>query len=160
MLSHEVFPVPSRRHSVLLLICSVAWIGLLAASHAAIGDTHEDLFKRYGAGKEIGGQMLYQVDTFSLSVYFNKDVSSMDVYTRMPNVDGTHDPLSDADIEKLLKIESIANGSWYKVLSKTGQKTWRRTDGKVIARFTPQHINPSDQTTVYDSLVFVDAALK
>jgi len=125
------------------------------ASRAVIGETQEMLYKRYGAGKEVGGQMLYTVqDKYSLSVYFNNGKNaSMDVYTLMPKVDGTHDKLSDEDIQALLVLEG-ANLKWKKLITKAGEPTWEREDGQVIARIK----NAPDQKTqeMCKTLVFVD----
>lgn len=117
-------------------------------SYAIIGETIDDLYKRYGAGKEVGGQMLYKADAYSLTVYFNNKKASMEVYAPMPEVDGTHKPLTDEDVQKILKMEG-GGQTWNGVISKTGDKTWVRVDGKVLARLKKG-----------EALVFVDATLK
>ncbi|PAW78546.1 MAG: hypothetical protein B9S32_06385 [Verrucomicrobia bacterium Tous-C9LFEB] len=117
--------------------------------HAVIGDTPEQLFKRYGAGKSVGGQLLYKVDIYSASIYFDGKKSTMEIYSRLPLVDGTHEELTEADVQKLLVIQG-GNQKWNAVRTKKGDKTWSRQDGKVLARFKPED----------KALVFVDAALK
>ncbi len=120
------------------------------ASHAVIGETPDDLYKRYkSAGKEVGAQLLYQAGDYSLTVYFKDKKSTMEIFTRMPEMDGTHDPLTDEDVQKLLKIEG-GSQTWNGVASKTGEQTWVRADGKILARFKKKE----------KALVFLDAALK
>lgn len=125
------------------------WVGSLSAARAVIGDTTDDLYKRYGAGKEVGGQLLYKVDAYSASIYFSDKKSSMEIYSRLPEVDGSHLELTDSDVQKLLQIQG-GSVKWNVVISKKGEKTWARQDGRVIARFKPES----------KALVFVDATLK
>lgn len=124
------------------------WSATMSA-HAVIGDTPEELFKRYGAGKPVGAQLLYKVDIYSASIYFDGKKSTMEIYSRLPLVDGTHEELTDADVQKLLTIQG-GNQKWNAVRTKKGDKTWSRQDGKVLARLKPED----------KALVFVDATLK
>lgn len=124
-------------------------LGAALPAWGAIGDTREELAKHYGAGKAVGGQMLYKVDSYSVSIYFSNDKSSMEVYARLPLVDGTHEELTLADVDKLLRLQG-GDGKWNVVITKKGDKTWSRPDGKVIARFKPED----------KAFVVVDASLK
>lgn len=137
------------RNWVPALLVAGLWLAASQPAGAVIGDTAEDLFKRYGAGKEVGGQMLYKIDLYSASVYFNNKKSSMEVYSKLPGVDGAHEELTEVDVQNLLRMQG-GNSTWNVVITKKGEKTWSRVDGKVIARFKEKD----------KALVFVDATLK
>lgn len=138
-----------HRHAVIGILGFGLWLLAPGRASAVIGETVEDLYKRYRAGKEVGAQMLYQAGDYSLTVYFKDKKASMDVYCRLPAVDGTHQELTDEDIQKLLKIEGESQ-TWNSVVSKTGEQTWVRADGKILARCKKKE----------KALVFLDASVK
>lgn len=141
---------------LLLLACP-------ALALANIGDTLPELRARYGSAKDMGGQMLFQVqivdgklvrlppsadqrEGYSVTVYFDGDHSAMEVFTR-----NTSDPakaeMSRDDIDKILAAESDGQ-SWNPVQVSTGKQTWLRLDNKLIARFSPNSSGGVDGASV------------
>ncbi len=121
--------------AALLLACLGLLIGATAAQ-ARIGDTKAKLADRYGAGKEIGEQVLYTADRYSVTVFFNAEgKAAMEIFGLRPSVDGKHPTFTDDDFQEFLHQEG--QGKDWETLSLKGAPTWRRSDNKVFARFIP-----------------------
>jgi hypothetical protein len=134
-----------------------------AIATANIGDTVKDLRARYGSAKDMGGQLLFEVrlangqltpardsadaeSHFSIAVYFDGDVSAMEVFAR-----NTSDPikaeLSQADINSILAV--AGNGQpWHSIQVETGRTTWISDDKRLLARFSPNKSGKTDDASV------------
>ncbi|MCE0524237.1 MAG: hypothetical protein LV480_15140 [Methylacidiphilales bacterium] len=138
----------------------LAWPAL---AHANIGDTLQQLRERYGSAQNMGGQMIFEVrlndgqivpargsanpeSHYTITVYFDGDHSAMEVFTR-----NTSDPakanLSQSDIDAILAATSDGN-TWNPVTVPSGRTTWLRSDGKYIARFSPNKSGNADDASV------------
>jgi len=119
---------------------------------ANIGEDIGQLRERYGSAKALGGQMLFQVhvvdgqlvrlppsadqrEGYSISVYFDGVHSGMEIFTRN-TVDPTKAEMPQLDVDLILAAESDGK-TWNAVQVHSGKPTWVRSDGKLIARFSP-----------------------
>jgi hypothetical protein len=124
------------------LLAILASVVLPAVANANIGDDLSQLRARYGSAKQVGGQMLFQHDGYSICVYFDDVHSAMEVFVR----DGSKPDKTDitqADIDQILAAESDGF-PWAQAKSQTGKPTWLRADGKLIARLATGE-NPGDK---------------
>ena len=150
----------SLPRKVALLTALMAWPTL---AHANIGDDLTTLRHRYGSAKDMNGQMLFEVrflqgqivpgrdsanpqEHFTVTVYFDGDVSAMEVFTR-----NTSDPvkaaLKQSDIDTILDATSEGY-KWYPIQLPSGRPTWVRSDNKLIARFDPSKSDKADDASV------------
>jgi hypothetical protein len=141
----------------------VALLAWPVMAQANIGDTLQDLRGRYGSAKDMGGQMLFEVrlvngqivpardsanaeDHFTITVYFDGDLSGMEVFTR-----NTSDPIkanmTQADIDTILAATNEGQ-TWNPVQVPSGKPTWVRSDNKLIARFSPNTNGNADGASV------------
>jgi hypothetical protein len=125
-----VIPVPARNFlfAILLLAATVR-------AHAAIGDDLTKLRSAYGSAQQVGGQMLFKFSGYSIAVYFDGTRSAMEIFVGDDSTPTPHD-LTQSDIDKILVLEG-GGQTWNPVTTHSGQPTWLRADGKVIARFNP-----------------------
>ena len=151
--------MPPLRQMFLLL----ALVLPVAPAWANIGEDIFQLRGRYGSAKDMGGQMLFQIqivndkivrlppssdqhEGYSVTVYFDGTHSAMEVFTR-----NTSDPVKadipPQDIERLLASESDGL-TWNKVTVSSGKPTWLRMDNKLIARFSPNTGGKADDASV------------
>jgi hypothetical protein len=106
---------------------------------ANIGDDLSQLRGRYGSAKNMGGQMLFQHDGYSICVYFDGSYSAMEVFVR----DGSKKDKSGAaitdisqdDIDQILAAEALGQ-TWNEVQTSSGKKTWLTSNGKLVARLS------------------------
>jgi hypothetical protein len=108
---------------------------LPALAHAAIGDDLAALRAAYGSAKQVGGQMLFRHDGYSIAVYFDGLHSAMEIFVRDGSIPAKPD-ISQADIDAILALEG-AGRPWHSVQTHSGEPTWISADGKLIARFNP-----------------------
>jgi len=116
----------------LLLACPLS-------ARANIGDDIGQLRKHFGAAKDMGGQMLFQHDGYSICVYFDGSRAAMEVFVR----DGSKKDkkgvalteLTQDDIDQILAAESVGF-KWNQVQTSGGKTTWLRSDNKLIARLS------------------------
>ncbi len=101
---------------------------------ANIGDDIGQLRGRYGSAKDMGGQMLFQHDGYSICVYFDGSHAAMEVFVRDGSVKDKTDITKD-DIDKILSEEGVGQ-TWNEVETASGKKIWLRADGKMIARLS------------------------
>ena len=110
-----------------------------ALALANIGDDIGQLRGRYGSAKDMGGQMLFQHDGYSICVYFDGSHSAMEVFVR----DGSKKDKTGAaiiditqdDIDQILATQAIGQ-NWNEVQTSSGKKTWLSSDGKLVARLS------------------------
>jgi hypothetical protein len=100
---------------------------------AAIGDDLSTLRGTYGSAKEVGGQMLFRHDGYSIAVYFDGTRSGMEIFVR-DGSDPKKTEITSKDIDSILALEGQGQ-PWNPVQTRSGEPTWLRADGKVIARF-------------------------
>jgi hypothetical protein len=121
-------PIPAR---LLLLVC-----GLLSApalAHGVIGDDLPALRAVYGSAKQVGGQMLFRHDGYSIAVYFDGLRSAMEIFVRDGSIPAKKE-ITQADIDAILALEG-GGMPWHSIQTHSGEPTWLSADGKLIARF-------------------------
>ena len=101
---------------------------------ANIGDDIGQLRGRYGSAKDMGGQMLFQHNGYSICVYFDGSHAAMEVFVRDGSMKDKTDITKD-DIDKILSDEGVGQ-TWNEVETASGKKIWLRADGKMIARLS------------------------
>lgn len=111
---------------------------LSAVVHARIGETTEALHTRYGAGKDVGDQLLFSEGNYDLSVYFDKKGKSvMEIYSKMKRDTSLAPEFSQEEIDALLK-EHGDGQIWREAkTSKPGKLVWVRYDRGVFASYYP-----------------------
>jgi hypothetical protein len=113
---------------------AAALVGWPMAVQANIGEDFTQLHARYGSAREVGNQMLFQHDGYSICVYFDGIHSGMEVFMRDGSKPGKID-FTEQDIEQVLSDEGEGQ-TWNPVQVPSGKRTWIRSDNKLIARFT------------------------
>ena len=123
--------LPSRAQNWALVLALLAWS---AQAQADIGDDLTQLRGHYGSAKDMGNQMLFQHDGYSICVYFDGIHSAMEVYVR----DGS-DPkkldIAQQDIDDIMAREGSGQ-AWNPIQTRSGKPTWLRADGKLLARLS------------------------
>jgi hypothetical protein len=114
------------------LFCLLLAGFLPETARAAIGDDLPTLRAAYGSAKEVGGQMLFRHDGFSIAVYFDGTRSAMEIFA-LDEDKPTRTDFTDADIQAILAQE--APGKWSPIQTHSGEPTWLSLGGKLIARF-------------------------
>lgn len=119
--------------------CCLAVAFAAAEARATVGDDQEQLFKRYGKGKQLGGNvLLYKLNQkeengISVSIYFDGNRSSMEVFSRGHDEKGNRIPLTQEDIELIL-AKNADGQRWQSYRARrSGRNMWRRTDGRMVA---------------------------
>lgn len=79
--------------------------------------------------------MLFKHDGYSIAVYFDGTRSGMEIFVRDGSIP-TKPDMTQADVDAVLTLEG-AGQAWHPVQTHSGQPTWMRADGKLIARFNP-----------------------
>lgn len=111
----------------------LALLGSAAPARAVIGDDLTTLRATYGSASQVGNQMLFQHDGYSIAVYFDGTRSGMEIFVRDGSKAGKEDITQD-DIDAILVLEG-AGQPWHSIQVRSGEPTWLRADGKLIARF-------------------------
>jgi len=119
-------------------LVSIAIITALTTvfAQARIGETQDEITKRYGDGHKDGDTRLpgterftYTKDNFFVEVMFSAGKSVMEVFHRNDTT------ITDGDIKAFLSVN--ADGHAWSIDKKTGH--WRRGDYKVQAFRAPGH---------------------
>jgi hypothetical protein len=108
---------------------------LLATVRAEVGDTREQLRARYGAGKEVGDQLLLTAKGYFLSAYFVNDIVSMEIYTVAPDANGSPREWTEQSQKELLTRQASGKIWQPGKAQRTGETYWIRSDQEVAARF-------------------------
>jgi hypothetical protein len=111
------------------------WLLAGLPAEAAIGDDLAQLRAAYGSASQAGNQMLFRHDGYSIAVYFDGTRSGMEIFVRDGSMPDKPE-ITPADINAILALEG-AGQAWSPVQTHSGQPTWLRADGKLIARFNP-----------------------
>jgi hypothetical protein len=106
-----------------------------ALAHATIGDDLPTLRREYGSAKEVGGQMLFQHEGYSITVAFEGTRAAMEIFLRDGSIPSKPD-MTQQDVDAILVVEG-AGQTWNPVNTPSGQPMWVRADNKVVARFNP-----------------------
>ncbi len=109
----------------------LAWPALVRAN---IGEDLGQLRARYGSAKDMGAQMLFQHDGYSICVYFDGDHSAMEVFLRDGSMPNKTD-LTPEDIDALLAAAGEGK-PWIPSHTQSGKQMWVRADGKLVARLS------------------------
>ncbi|MCE0484704.1 MAG: hypothetical protein LV479_10765 [Methylacidiphilales bacterium] len=112
----------------------VALLLYVVPARANVGENVEQLKHRYGSAEDVGGQMLFQHDGYSICVYFDGPHSAMEVFLRDGSIPSKVDITQD-DIDAILASQGEGI-PWTSIQSHSGKPTWVRADGKLVARFT------------------------
>jgi hypothetical protein len=104
-----------------------------APARAAIGDDLPALRAAYGSAKQVGGQMLFRHGGFDIAVYFDGTRSAMEIFALAANQPDKTD-FTQKDIDGILALEGQGR-PWNSIQTRSGEPTWLRADGKLIARF-------------------------
>ena len=102
-------------------------------ARAAIGDDITQLRAAYGSASEVGNQMLFKHDGYSIAVYFDNTRSAMEIFVRDGSIP-TKTDITQADIDAILVLEG-GGQTWSSISTHSGEPTWLRADRKLIARF-------------------------
>lgn len=119
-----------------LLFASVGSIALAATGFARIGDDEKQIEVRYGqAGKDMGNQgnvheIGYVSNGFMILVSFVNGVSQREGFTKPDTT-----PLSDQNIKDILAMSAADGTTWQEGQTQSSDKTWNRSDKKVVAIF-------------------------
>jgi hypothetical protein len=129
-----------------LLLAGVIFLGWPVMARANVGEDATQLYARYGKGKVIAGQLVFERAGLSITVYFDGDHSGMEIFTR-----NTSDPdkadLSQEEIDHILN-EAGEGKTWNKVQVRSGKPTWMRSDNKLIARLSQNSTGKADDASV------------
>jgi hypothetical protein len=117
------------------ILVALALLGLAGSARAAIGDDITQLRAAYGSASEVGNQMLFKHDGYSIAVYFDNTRSAMEIFVRDGSKPDKPD-ITQADIDAILVLEG-AGQPWNPIQTHSGEPTWLRADRKLIARFNP-----------------------
>jgi hypothetical protein len=119
-----------------MIALALALVLTAPAARAHVGDTVAQLRVVYGAtAKRAGNTLIFERNGYSICVYFDGDVSGMEVFTRDGSLKNRTD-ITDADIKGILLMEGDGQ-DWNSVTSKSGRPTWLRADKTLIARLDP-----------------------
>jgi hypothetical protein len=116
-------------------LAAVAVLLSPAVGRAHIGDNLAQLREVYGAtAQRVGSAFVFQRNGYSICVYFDGDLSAMEMFTR----DGSEKNRTDItpeDVDALLKLEGQGQG-WSQMMGQSGKPVWLRADKKLIARLS------------------------
>jgi hypothetical protein len=133
----------TARHFLLLGVLILLGIN---CAQANIGEDLTQLRERYGKEKIIAGQWVFEHDGLSVTVYVDGDRSGMEIFTHNTSIPSKAE-LTQKDIDTILAAEGDGQ-IWNPVQVHSGKPTWVRTDGKVMARYSPNMTGKPDDASV------------
>jgi hypothetical protein len=119
-----------------VVFAGVVSLAFAATGFARIGEDEKQIEARYGqAGKDMGNQgnvheIGYVSNGFLILVSFVNGVSQREGFTKPDTT-----PLSDQNIKDVLAISAADGTTWQEGQTQSGDKTWNRSDKKVVAIF-------------------------
>jgi hypothetical protein len=119
-----------------LTITSVVWIALAATGFGRIGDDEKQIEALYGKpGKDLGThgevhELGYISGGFMIVVDFVNGISQREGFA---NPDTSR--LSPQSVEEILRMSAPEGTNWRQKPVTGDDRSWRRSDGKVIAIF-------------------------
>ncbi|HTD02013.1 MAG: hypothetical protein DMF18_10090 [Verrucomicrobia bacterium] len=119
-----------------LTLTSLVWIALAATGFARIGEDEKQIEARYGKpGKDLGThgnvhELGYISGGYMILVDFVNGISQREGFA---NPDTS--PLSPQSVEEILGMSAPEETSWKQSPASGDERSWTRSDGKVIAIF-------------------------
>ena len=119
-----------------LTFTSLVWITLAATGFARIGDDEKQIEATYGKpGKDLGThenvhELGYMSDGYMILVDFVNGISQREGFA---NPDTS--PLSPQSVEDILRMSAPEGTSWKEAPASGDDRSWSRSDNKVIAMF-------------------------
>jgi len=119
-----------------LTFTSLIWIALAGTGLGRIGDDEKQIEVSYGKpGKDLGThgnvhELGYMSDGYMILVDFVNGISQREGFA---NPDTS--PLSPQSVEQILRMSAPEGTSWKEGPASGDDRSWRRSDGKVIAIF-------------------------
>jgi hypothetical protein len=116
-------------------LAAVAVLLSPAVGRAHIGDNLAQLREVYGAtAHRVGNALIFQRNGYSICIYFDGDLSAMEMFTR-DGSDKNKTDITPEDVTALLKLEGQGQG-WSPMVGHSGKPVWLRADKKLIARLS------------------------
>jgi hypothetical protein len=119
-----------------LTFTSLVWITLAGTGFGRIGDDEKQIEARYGKpGKDLGThgdvhELGYMSGGFMILVDFVNGISQREGFA---NPDTS--PLSPQTVEDILRMSAPEGTSWKEAPASGDDRSWTRSDNKVIAMF-------------------------
>lgn len=119
-----------------LFLAGVVSLTLAANSFARIGEDENQIKARYGEPKKDLGthgevhEVGYMSGGFLILVDFVNGISQREGFTK-PDTSS----LTDQDIKDILAMSAAEGTTWQEVPGHGGDKSWKRSDNKVLAIF-------------------------
>ena len=119
-----------------LTVTVLVWIALAATGFARIGDDEKQIEATYGKpGKDLGThgnvhELGYMSDGYMVLVDFVNGISQREGFA---NPDTS--PLSPQSVEEILRMSAPEGTSWKEAPARGDDRSWTRSDNKVIAMF-------------------------
>jgi hypothetical protein len=117
-----------------LTFTGLLWIVLAASSFARIGDDEKQIEAVYGKAAKVLGekgsvrQVGYTAGALAVVVDFVNGISRREGFAK-PDTSA----LTPDEIQQILAVSAADNTPWKEVPGKEGDKTWKRSDNKVVA---------------------------
>jgi len=118
----------------LLVLSTIVSMSLAVTALARIGEDEKQIEARYGkAGKDLGShgevhEVGYIANGFMILVDYVNGISQREGFTK-PDTS----QLSEQNIKDILEMSAPQGVTWQQGESKTGDKTWNRSDQKAVA---------------------------
>jgi hypothetical protein len=112
----------------------LVWAALAVTSFARIGEDEKEIEARYGQAAKVLGengsvrQVAYAAGAIAIVVDFVNGISQREGFAK-PNTSA----LAADEIQQILAVSAAENTTWKEEPGKQGDKTWKRSDNKVIA---------------------------
>ena len=119
--------------AVLTILVSIISAG---AGFAHIGDDERQIEAIYGKPakvleeKDTTRKVGYAVGSVAVVVDFVNGISRREAFAKQDT-----SALKDDEIQQMLNVSSVENTTWKEETGKGGDRTWKRSDNKVIAIF-------------------------
>jgi hypothetical protein len=119
-----------------LMFTTLLWIGLAAPGFGRVGEDEKQIEARYGKpGKDLGThgdvhELGYISGGFMILVDFVNGISQREGFA---NPDTS--PLSPQSVEEILRMSAPEGTSWKEARASGDDRSWSRSDGKVVAIF-------------------------
>ena len=119
-----------------LMFTTLLWIGLAAPGFGRVGEDEKQIEASYGKpGKDLGThgdvhELGYISGGFMILVDFVNGISQREGFA---NPDTS--PLSPQSVEEILRMSAPEGTSWKEARASGGDRSWTRSDNRVIAMF-------------------------
>ena len=119
-----------------LMFTTLLWIGLAAPGFGRVGEDEKQIEASYGKpGKDLGThgnvhELGYISGGYMILVDFVNGISQREGFA---NPDTS--PLSPESVEEILRLSAPEGTSWKQAPASGDDRSWSRSDGKVVAIF-------------------------